>query len=100
MEEKASAMINAAIPIYVGFGITSYPVIQDSRLFEKFGVEAGPIISEINQIIAEMDSISAPTSMSLLEEARYVVSNVSKKFEYIDEEAKSALCWLHSFTSR
>jgi hypothetical protein len=92
-------MINEAVPLYVGYGITSFPNEDASRLAAQFGPELGrQLESEVKSLLDELDQLKPDwNTHSLLSAAKWAGEELKSKHPDLDSKAIDAFEWIFSW---
>lgn len=91
--------VNVAIPLYVGWQITSVPDEDLSRVASKFAPEKVEGIGQrVAAILQELNTIEPDwNEHSLASGSSWAVALLKAKFPFLDEEAVKALEWTFSW---
>jgi len=87
--------VNTALPLYVGYGITSYPKEDVSRLVSEFGSDlAAQMECEIKLLLTELDQLKPDwNTHSLISAAKWASEEIKRKHPELDSKAITALEW-------
>jgi hypothetical protein len=91
--------LNAAIPIYIGYGITSYPKPDGSRLAAAFGSDLGrQLEAEVKLLLHELGQLKPDWNSQTLENAtKWASGEFKRKHPDLDSQALAALEWIYSW---
>jgi hypothetical protein len=87
--------INSALVAYLGYGISTYPSEQPSRIIDMFGGEAASIyISEVKDILNELKRLRPDwSSNSLVSAGVWAKEKMRLTHPELDSNALNALEW-------
>lgn len=91
--------LNTAIPLYVGYGVSSFPKEDATRLVGPFGPELGAqLAAQISKLLAELDGIKPDWSKhDLVTASKWAVAELKRSHPELDEKATAALEWIYSW---
>jgi hypothetical protein len=91
--------INAAVPLYLGYGTASFPTENASRLVAEFGPETGSKLErQVKLLLEELNKIKADWSLqTLVSGSKWAVSELRQKHPELDDQAVAALEWTYSW---
>jgi hypothetical protein len=91
--------LNIAIPLFVGYGVTTYPQEDGSRLTARFGNEVGlQLEAKVNLLLKEFDALRPDWNVhSLQSGTKWAVGELKRKHPELDSEALAALEWVFSW---
>jgi hypothetical protein len=94
------ATLNEALPVYLGVGVSSYPVERVERLVAAFGrTEGTRLAAEADALIAELFRLTPDwTHHTLLSGTEYAVAALRRAHPELDDAAAKALGWHFSFS--
>src|SRR5690242_13454667 len=92
-------LISEALSLYVGYGITSFPKEDVSRLKEKFDSDVAlRLEKEIKLILEDLDSIKPDwKSHSLVSGSKWAVEELRHLHPELNSKAVEALEWIFSW---
>lgn len=91
--------LNSAIPLYVGYGVSSFPNEDAVRLIAPFGPELGAqLAAQISKLLAELDGIKPDWSKhDLVSASKWAVAELKRTYPDLDDKATAALEWIYSW---
>jgi hypothetical protein len=91
--------LSKAIVIYVGYGITTYPKEEGSRLLSEFGTErAAELEARIKNILESLNQIKPDWNKhTLVSGSQWAVAELKKTIPGLDAKGTAALEWLYSW---
>ncbi|MBI2946666.1 MAG: hypothetical protein HYY23_03410 [Verrucomicrobia bacterium] len=92
-------LISAAVPLYVGYGITPFPKEDGERLVREFGPEVGRQLElKVKQVLGELDQLKPDWSAhTLVSASRWAGTELSDRHPELDAKAVAALEWIFSW---
>lgn len=93
--------VNAAIPLYLGVGVSTYPKADATRLTPHFGDGANELAEEIEALLADLDAIEPDwDAHTLASGSAWAVEQLRSARSDLSDEAAAALVWAYSFWRR
>jgi hypothetical protein len=91
--------INAAVPLYIGYGITSSPKPDGSRLAAEFGSALGlQLESDVKLLLHELGQLKPDwNSQNLISATKWASGELKRKHPELDSKAIAALEWIYSW---
>ena len=91
--------LSAALPLYVGYGLTGFPKEDGSRLVEVFGPELGSQLeTEIKQLLVELDQLKPDwDAHTLVSASKWASASLRHKYPGLDQTAVASLEWVFSW---
>jgi hypothetical protein len=91
--------LNKAIVLYLGHGITTYPVSDASRLAQCFSAqEASGLAEQVNVLLDELDAIKPDwNAHTLVSGSQWAVAQLKRSHPELDDKATAALEWAYSW---
>lgn len=91
--------INTAISLYIGYGVTSFPKEDSSRLIAEFGSDTAlqlealvkSILNELNQLKPDWKK------QSLISATQWASAELTRKHPELDKNSIAALEWIYSW---
>jgi len=92
-------LINEAVPVFVGYGITVFPKLDGNRLTAKFGPEISiDLERQVKSLLDELKKLQPDwTSHTLVSASKWAVSELRRVHPELDDRAASALEWVYSW---
>lgn len=96
---KARDDLNEAIPLFLGVGVSPFPIQDGSRVRARFGDALGSQLeADIQKILAELQEIKPDWNIHDLNSAtEFAVGKIHLKYPELSSEALAALDWCYSF---
>jgi hypothetical protein len=92
-------LLNLAIPLYAGRGITSFPNEDGSRLQGRFGPDAAPQLeARVKLLLEELDRFKPDWSkQSLSSASRLAAEEMKRNHPELDANAIATFEWVFSW---
>jgi hypothetical protein len=99
MGEVTMDGLNQAIPLFVGWGVSSFPKEDGKRIIDRFGlVEGRKLSAEVQALVDELRGITPDWSKhTLVSAGQWAVAQLKSRHPELSDEAASALNWLYTW---
>jgi hypothetical protein len=97
--ESEMGNLNRAISVYVGWKISPFPKLDETRVLDFFGPAAGTVLlSRLNPLVRELEAIRPNwEEHDLVSASKWAVGVLVSRHPHLADEGKAALEWLYSW---
>lgn len=94
-----TTVVNEGIPLYLGYGVTSYPKEDASRLVQKYGTKVAlEIEKEVQSLLTELEQLQPDWNKhTLVSGSKWAVAELRRIHPELDDHAADALEWVYSW---
>lgn len=93
-----SDKLNKAVRRYIGYGITSFPKEDPTRLTAEFGPElGGQLEAKVKGLLEELDRCKPDGDGPPLMNAKRAAAELKHRHPELDSNTIAALEWIHSW---
>ena len=90
--------ISIAVSLYLGYGLTSFPKEDASRLVPRFGSNASRLETQVRALLTELDSVRPDwNAHSLASGSQWAVAQLRSAHPELEDDAVNALVWTYAW---